>query len=161
MFNLFRSVSALLILVFVFSACGNKPATDTTAATTTATTTSTTTTTTTTAPAADPLEAFLTEFKAAAAAKDSKKIMDLCFFPLESGQKQSDFIDEIDMYFDDAARTAIAALTAKDLTDEEGNKKISLNFSSGEGDAKTESMLMFKVAKKGDAYKIIAINMAG
>ncbi len=160
MFNLLRPAFALLTFALVISACGNKAATDTAAATTT-TTTSTTTTPTPPAVAADPLETFLTEFKAAAAAKDSKKIMDLCFFPLESGQKQSDFIDEIDVYFDDAARKAIAALTLKDLADEEGNKKISLNFTSGEGDTKTESMLMFKVAKKGDNYKIIAIDMAG
>ena len=160
MFNLFRTAFTLLTFVFIFSACGDKAATDT-AATTITTPATTTNTTPAAAATADPLETFLTEFKAASAAKDSKKMMDLCFFPLESGQKQSDFIDEVDIYFDDTARAAIAALTAKDLADDAGNKKITLSFTSGEGDAKSESTLMFKVAKKGESYKIIAIDMAG
>lgn len=154
------SISRLTALFFAFtilSSCGNKPA-DTAA--TTATTPSTTVTTPATT--ANPVADFLTKFKAAAAADSPKAMLDLCEFPLTSGQSQSEFMTDFDMYFDKATADKIQTLKVEDFQDSDGGKTATLKFVENEGTAnQLESTIMYTIVKKGEAYKLVALSIAG
>jgi hypothetical protein len=153
MFSASRLAFLMLAFVFALSSCGNKPAD--TAAATTATTTPVPATT------ADPVASFLTQFKAAASADSPKAMLDLCEFPLTSGQSQSDFMTGFDMYFDKGTADKIQTLKAEDFQDGDGGKKATLLFVNEEGGDKTESSVTYTIVKKGDAYKLVAISIAG
>jgi hypothetical protein len=157
MFSISRLTALFLALAFTLSSCGNKPA-DTAA--TTATTPSTTATTPATT--ADPLADFLTKFKAAAAADSPKAMLDLCEFPLTSGQSQSDFMTDFDMYFDKTTADKIQTLKVEDFQDSDGGKKATLQFVDNEGkDNQTESSASYTIIKKDETYKLVAISVAG
>lgn len=156
MFSISRFTALFFALTFILSSCGSKPA-DTAA--TTATTPSATTTPATTA---DPLADFVTKFKAAAAADSPKAMLELCEFPLTSGQSQSDFMTDFDMYFDKATADKIQTLKAEDFQDGDGGKKATLQFVENEGkDNQTESSASYTIIKKGETYKLVAISVAG
>ena len=157
MFSISRLTALIFALTFVLSSCGNKPA-DTVAAT------ATSPSATVTAPAttADPLADFVTKFKAAAAADSPKAMLDLCEFPLTSGQSQSDFMTDFDTYFDKATADKIQTLKVEDFKDGDGGKQATLQFVEDEGkDNQTESSVSYTIVKKGETYKLVAISVAG
>lgn len=107
---------------------------------------------------ANPMEVFTTDFKKAVQANDPKMLSDLCEFPFESGIKQSEFIQDFDIYFDALVRNEIEKLTFTTWTDADGSKKQAvLNLPVEDG----ESQVIFVADKKGDKYKLIDILVAG
>lgn len=156
----------LLLLTLVWFACGNKQAgTEQTAHTTTTTNNPQPTPT----PAADPLDAFLTEFKAAVASGDQNKVLALMQFPLKSDfPEKEEFLEMYQYAFDDNSKKKIAACTKADwqmyeVGDSKGLSFIVRSELTPEEikDGIEGSSTAFMLDKVGESYKIIGVWMAG
>lgn len=106
----------------------------------------------------DPMEAFTAEFKKAVQANDAKMVSDLCDFPFESGLKQSEFIHDFELFFDEMVRKELDQLTTQTWIDNIDGKKQATITLPVEG---VESQVIFIAAKKGEKYKLVDILIAG